>query len=77
MVAVDGTVRILDGAFEGFIGRVASVDVAAGTAVVTVRIFGRETPVEVGVESVESAEVVDAPPPAFVSSDPTSILDEE
>lgn len=77
MVAVDETVRVLEGAFTGFAGRVASVDSAARTAVVNVRIFGRTTPVEVAVNAVEPSEEVDIPATGSAPIDPTAILDEE
>lgn len=77
MVAVDETVRVLDGAFAGFAGRVASVNASSGIVVVNVPIFGRETPVEVAVESVEPAEEHPGSTPGPTQFDPTAILDEE
>ena len=43
---VDDTVRIIDGPFADFIGKVESVDKEKGKVRVLVSIFGRETPVE-------------------------------
>jgi len=43
---VDDTVKIIDGPFADFIGKVDSVDKEKGRVRVLVSIFGRETPVE-------------------------------
>ena len=43
---VDDTVKIIDGPFAEFIGKVDSVDTEKGKVRVLVSIFGRETPVE-------------------------------
>lgn len=43
---VDDTVKIVDGPFSDFIGKVESVDKEKGRVRVLVSIFGRETPVE-------------------------------
>lgn len=43
---VDDTVKIIDGPFADFIGKVESVDKEKGKVRVLVSIFGRETPVE-------------------------------
>jgi transcriptional antiterminator NusG len=43
---VDDTVKIIDGPFADFIGKVESVDKEKGKLRVLVSIFGRETPVE-------------------------------
>jgi transcriptional antiterminator NusG len=43
---VDDTVKIIDGPFADFIGKVDSVDTEKGRLRVLVSIFGRETPVE-------------------------------
>lgn len=42
----DDTVKIVDGPFSDFIGKVDSVDTERGKVKVLVSIFGRETPVE-------------------------------
>ncbi|MBI4036783.1 transcription termination/antitermination factor NusG [Candidatus Daviesbacteria bacterium] len=44
--SVDDTVKIIDGPFAEFIGKVDSVDEEKGKVKVLVSIFGRETPVE-------------------------------
>lgn len=44
--AVDDTVKIVDGPFAEFIGKVDSIDEEKGKVRVLVSIFGRETPVE-------------------------------
>lgn len=43
---VDDTVKIIDGPFTDFVGKVESVDKEKGKVRVLVSIFGRETPVE-------------------------------
>lgn len=45
-ITVDATVRITDGPFKDYEGKVAEVDEARGKIKVLVSIFGRETPVE-------------------------------
>lgn len=44
--AVDDTIKIIDGPFAEFIGKIDSVDTEKGKVRVLVSIFGRETPVE-------------------------------
>ncbi|MDP3973383.1 MAG: transcription termination/antitermination protein NusG [Candidatus Daviesbacteria bacterium] len=44
--AADDTVKIIDGPFADFIGKIDSVDQEKGKVRVLVSIFGRETPVE-------------------------------
>lgn len=44
--AVDDTIKIVDGPFSDFIGKIESVDEEKGKVRVLVSIFGRETPVE-------------------------------
>ncbi len=46
LFSVDDTVKIVDGPFAEFIGKVDSVDEEKGKVRVLVSIFGRETPVE-------------------------------
>ena len=46
-------VNIVNGSLEGFEGTVKEVDEAAGTVVVTVSMFGRETPTTLELSSVE------------------------
>lgn len=45
-VEVDSAVRITDGPFKNFDGKVDSIDEARGKVKVLVNVFGRETPVE-------------------------------
>jgi transcriptional antiterminator NusG len=45
-IEVDETVRITDGPFKNFEGKVSNVDAARGKIKVLVSMFGRETPVE-------------------------------
>ena len=45
-VAMDDPVRIIDGPFKNFEGKVSAVDAARGKVKVLVSMFGRETPVE-------------------------------
>ncbi|HBU07010.1 MAG: transcription termination/antitermination protein NusG [Candidatus Magasanikiibacteriota bacterium] len=45
-VEIDETVRITDGPFKNFEGKVSNVDEARGKVKVLVSMFGRETPVE-------------------------------
>ena len=52
-VAVGDMVNIISGALEGFEGTVKEVDEAAGTVLVTVSMFGRETPTTLELSAVE------------------------
>ena len=45
-------VEVLEGALNGFIGTVLSVDIANAKCKVMVEMFGRDTPVELGLEQV-------------------------
>ena len=45
-VAVDAPVKIVDGPFKNFEGKIASVDDERGKVKVLVSMFGRETPIE-------------------------------
>ncbi len=45
-VEVDSPVRIIDGPFKNFEGKVSNVDESRGKIKVLVSMFGRETPVE-------------------------------
>jgi transcriptional antiterminator NusG len=48
-------VRIVDGPFEDFYGKVAEIDMERATVRVMVNFFGRETPVELDFLQVEEA----------------------
>ncbi len=52
-VAPGDIVNIVSGSLEGFEGTVQEVDEAAGTVVVTVSMFGRETPTTLELSAVE------------------------
>ena len=45
--------NITSGALEGFEGEVAEIDEANGTALVTVSMFGRETPTTIELSAIE------------------------
>lgn len=52
-LAAGDLVNIISGSLEGFEGTVREVDEAAGTVVVTVSMFGRETPTTLELSAVE------------------------
>lgn len=52
-LAAGDLVNIVSGSLEGFEGTVREVDEAAGTVVVTVSMFGRETPTTLELSAVE------------------------
>lgn len=52
---VGDTVRITDGALESFLGTVEEIDLERSKVRVVVSMFGRETPVELELDQVESA----------------------
>jgi len=52
---VGDTVRITDGALESFLGTVEKIDLDHNKVHVVVSMFGRETPVELDLDQVESA----------------------
>ena len=52
---VGDTVRITDGALESFLGTVDEIDLEHGKVRVVVSMFGRETPVELDLDLVESS----------------------
>ena len=51
--SVGDTVRLLDGPFTGFSGRVEQIDPEENTVRVSITMFGRETPVEMELDQVE------------------------
>ena len=52
-LAVDETVRIIDGPFKDLEGKVGEVDESRGKVRVMVPMFGRETPVELEADQVQ------------------------
>ena len=50
------SVRITDGALESFLGTVDEIDLDRGKVRVVVSMFGRETPVELDLDQVETAK---------------------
>ena len=50
------SVRVIDGALAGFIGVVSSVEADKNKVNVTVSMFGRETPVELELDQVETLD---------------------
>lgn len=52
---VGDSVRITDGALESFLGTVEEIDLERSKVRVVVSMFGRETPVELDLDQVESA----------------------
>jgi len=50
---VDETVKVIDGPFSGFSGVIEKVDAVKRKLKVTVKIFGRKTPLELGFMQVE------------------------
>ena len=55
-IAIGEEVRILSGAFEDFTGIVEDVDTVRQKVTVKVTMFGRETPVEIDLDTVEKAQ---------------------
>ena len=54
--AVGDSVRIIDGPLEGFVGTVEELDAEKNSVRVMVSMFGRETPVELELNQVETVE---------------------
>ena len=55
---VGDSVRIVDGPLEGFVGTVEEIDTEKNSVRVTVSMFGRETPVELGVGSGRTGGII-------------------
>ncbi len=55
---VGQSVKVTEGALEGFIGTIDALDIAASKCKVTVSMFGRMTPVELELYQIEPADVV-------------------
>ena len=70
------TVRIAAGRMEGFSGRVDVLEADAATARVLVRLFGRETPVQVPLSELVIVEGATKVAVDEARRDPTAILDE-
>ncbi len=54
--AIGDSVQIIDGPMEGFVGTVEKLDVEKNSVRVMVSMFGRETPVELELNQVETVE---------------------
>jgi transcription termination/antitermination protein NusG len=52
-IIIGDTVKILDGPFKDYEGKVIQIDITNGKLKVSVPIFGRDTPVELGFAQVE------------------------
>lgn len=55
-LSVDDKVEVLDGPLNGFVGTVVSVDAQGKKCRVIVEMFGRETPVDLGLEQVRKVD---------------------
>jgi transcription antitermination factor NusG len=79
MLSPGDTVQITAGRMEGFVGRVDSLGADGATARVLVRLFGRETPLDVPANDLATCEPARTTTPmqAKLRPDPTAILDEE
>lgn len=53
---VDDMVAIIDGAFEGIIGKIRDIDIENNTVCVVVSMLGRETPVDLELDQVSKVE---------------------
>ena len=56
-IEIGDDVEILDGALNGTIGKVSSIDTDTNTVKVMVELFGRETPVDVSLDALRKVEV--------------------
>ena len=54
--AIGDSVQIIDGPMEGFVGTVEKLDAEKNSVRVMVSMFGRETPVELELNQVETVE---------------------
>jgi len=45
-IEINAPVKVIDGPFKGFEGKVASIDEARGRVKILISVFGRETPTE-------------------------------
>ena len=52
-VEIGETVQVMDGPFEGSVGHVTEIHEPTGTVIVTLTIFGRETPVELSYTQIK------------------------
>lgn len=55
-LSVDDKVEVLDGPLNGFVGTVVSVDAQGKKCRVIVEMFGRETPVDLGLDQVRKVD---------------------
>ena len=53
---VGDTVKVTDGPLAGFLGKVEDIDIDANSVNVVVSMFGRETPVDLELDQVESVD---------------------
>lgn len=53
---IGDTVKIIDGPLTGFVGNVDELDVEKNHVKVTISMFGRETPVELEIDQVETLD---------------------
>lgn len=56
-LAVGDQVEILDGPLNGMFGKVSQIDEASAMAKVVVELFGRETPVDVSLDTLRKLEI--------------------
>ena len=56
-IEIGDDVEILDGALNGTIGKVSSINTETNTVKVMVELFGRETPVDVSLDALRKVEV--------------------
>ena len=56
-IAVGDNVEILDGPLNGTVGKISSIDENNASAKVVVELFGRETPVDVALDTLRKLEI--------------------